>query len=73
VDHNGNEVADSANDPLTKRTQLQSFSSLQSVKAALAGESGSLVETVDGKSVNVSYAPSSAHPHTWAAIVVAGQ
>jgi hypothetical protein len=73
VDHNGNEIADSANDPMTERTQLQSFSSLQSVKEALAGKSGSLVETVDGKSMNVSYAPLSAHPHTWAAIVVTGQ
>jgi hypothetical protein len=73
VDHNGNEIADSASDPLAERTQLQSFSTLQSVKAALAGESGSIVETVDGKSVNVSYAPLSAHPHTWAAILVTGQ
>ncbi|HEX6562529.1 MAG TPA: cache domain-containing protein [Nitrososphaera sp.] len=68
VDHNGTEIADSARDPSVERKDLRSFSSLESVKAALADKSGSLVETVDGKSMRVSYAPVKAHPHTWAVV-----
>lgn len=68
VDHNGTEIADSARDPSAARIDLRSFSSLESVKAALAGKRGSLVETVDGKSMRVNYAPVRAHPHTWAVV-----
>ena len=73
VDHNGTEIADSARDPSTKRTELRSFADLQGVRAALAGESGSLTETVDGKDILVSYAPLNAHPHTWAVVVLTPQ
>lgn len=69
ADHNGVEVADSARGS-TPRDELRSFSSLQSVKEALAGRSGSLVEEVDGKSATVYYAPLNAYPHTWAAVMV---
>lgn len=68
VDHNGTEIADTARDPEEERTELRSFSDLSSVKQALAGNTGSLVETVDGKSMTVHYAPVSAQPHTWAVI-----
>lgn len=70
VDHNGLEIADSARDNVVPRTQLQSFSDLQSVKEALAGKSGSMTEQIDGNSMNVYYAPLRAHPHTWAAIMI---
>jgi hypothetical protein len=73
VDHNGIEIADSARDPSTKRTELRSFADLQGVGAALAGKSGSLTETIDGKVMLVSYAPVNAHPHTWAAVVMTPQ
>ncbi len=68
ADHNGTEIADSARDPSTTRTDLRSLSNLESVKAALAGKTGSLVEVVDGKTMKVSYAPVKAHPHTWAVV-----
>ncbi|AIF83573.1 hypothetical protein NTE_01510 [Candidatus Nitrososphaera evergladensis SR1] len=68
VDHNGTEIADSARDPSAARTDLRSFSNLESVKAALAGKSGSIVEVIDGKSMRVSYAPVKAQPHTWAVV-----
>lgn len=73
VDHNGTEIADSAREPSTKRTELRSFADLQGVKAALAGKSGSLSESVDGKNMLVSYAPLNANPHTWAAVVMTPQ
>lgn len=66
VDHNATEVAD------TERTgelsELRSFSSLQSVQRGLAGMEGSLVETVDGVSVNARYSPVDASPNTWALV-----
>jgi hypothetical protein len=68
ADHNGIEVADSARNPSEERLDLRSFSDLQSVKQALSGKAGSLVETIDGKSMSVHYAPVSAYPHTWAVI-----
>ena len=73
VDQNGTEIADSARNPSTKRTELRSFADLQGVKAALAGKSGSLTENVDGKDMLVSYAPLNAHPYTWAAVVMTRQ
>ena len=70
VDHNGLEVADSTRDDSSQRTELADFSGLQSVKEALAGRSGSLVEEVDGESVKAYYAPLGAYPHTWAAVMM---
>lgn len=69
ADHNGIEIADSAHDPSQARAELRSFSGLQSVQQALAGNAGSLVETIDGKSMTVHYAPVKAYPHTWAVIL----
>ncbi len=69
ADHNGIEIADSAHDPSQARAELRSFSGLQSVQQALAGNTGSLVETIDGKSMTVHYAPVKAYPHTWAVIL----
>lgn len=69
VDHNGIEIADSARDTSEERTELRSFADLSSVRQTLAGGTGSLVETIDGKSMRVHYAPVSAHPHTWAVIM----
>lgn len=68
ADHNGVEIADSARNPSEERTELRSFAGLESVKQALAGNSGSLVETIDGMTMTVHYAPVGAYPHTWAVI-----
>jgi hypothetical protein len=66
VDHNANEVAD------TERTgelsELRSYGSLYSVQEGLAGTQGSLVETVDGVSMNARYSPVDASPNTWAMV-----
>lgn len=70
VDHNGLEVADSARDDSSPRTELRDFSGLQAVKEALEGRSGSLMEEIDGKSVNAYYTPLDAYPHTWAAVMI---
>jgi hypothetical protein len=70
VDHNGIEVADSARDPSEERTELRSFSDLQSVKQALAGKTGSLVETLDGQKVFVAYSPVRAPGTTWTILSV---
>jgi len=34
------------------------------------GRSGSLVEEVDGESVNAYYVPLEAYPHMWAAVMI---
>lgn len=70
ADHNGVEVADSARDDSSPRTELRDFSGLQAVKEALAGRSGSLVEEVDGNRMNAYYVPLEAYPHTWAAVMI---
>jgi hypothetical protein len=70
VDHNGVEIADSARDSAIPRTELRSFSDLQAVKEALAGRSGSMKEQLDRNLMNVHYAPLSAYPHTWAAVMI---
>jgi len=67
VDHNGTQVADTGV-PLHETTELRSFAGLQSVENALAGQSGTTVERVDGAEMIASYAPAKAHPHTWAIV-----
>lgn len=64
VDHNGTQVADTGA-PLHETTGLKSFAHLQSVKNALAGESGTTAEQIDGTEMTATYAPVRAHPHTW--------
>lgn len=66
VDHNGTEVADTGR--TGELTELRSFAHLQSVQAALSGETGSLVEQVDGAEMTARFAPVSAHPNTWAIV-----
>jgi hypothetical protein len=67
VDHNGTQIADTGM-PLLETTELRSFAKLQSVKNALSGQTGTIVEQVDGIQMTASYAPVNAHPHTWAIV-----
>ena len=66
VDHNGTQIADTGKD--AQGTELKSFANLQSVKNALSGQAGTVVEEVDGIQMTASYAPVKAHPHTWAIV-----
>ena len=68
VDHNGTGIAITASPG--KGSGLQGFSNLGSVKAALAGKTGSQVEVVNGTRMNIYYAPASIHPHTWAVLLM---
>ncbi|MEP0824364.1 MAG: cache domain-containing protein [Nitrososphaera sp.] len=68
VDHNATEVIDTGNTgPLT---ELQSFSQLESVRRALSGESGTIIEVFDGIEMSARFAPVRAHPNTWAVVIL---
>ena len=66
VDHNGTEVADTGR--TGELSELRSFAGLQSVQAALSGESGTVIEQVDGVEMNARFAPIRAHPNMWAIV-----
>jgi len=72
LDHNGNKVADS---DLDKASTQESFASLASFKhAAIDGQSGSMIETVDDNNNNtkmiVTYQPIKAFHNTWAVLLM---
>jgi hypothetical protein len=66
VDHNGTQVADTGR--AAQETELKSFAQMQSVKNALSGQAGTIVEQVDSIQMTASYAPVKARPHTWAVV-----
>jgi hypothetical protein len=68
VDHNATEVADTGR--TSQLTELQFFAQLESVQRALSGESGTMVEVVDGVEMNARFAPVRAHPNTWAIVIL---
>jgi hypothetical protein len=68
VDHNATEVADTGR--TGQLTELRTFSHLQSVQRALTGESGTVVEEVDGVEMNARFAPVKAYPNTWAIVIL---
>lgn len=68
VDHNATEVADT--DRTGQLTELRNFAQLQSVQRALAGESGTLVEEIEGIEMNARFAPVRAYPNTWAIVIL---
>lgn len=53
IDSNGTEIADSSSD----NNNMESYKELQSFQNAKNGESGSLVEKVNGKNMYISYTP----------------
>ena len=53
VDNNGTEIADTSSD----NNNMESFKELQSFQNAKNGESGSLIEKVNGKKMNISFTP----------------
>ncbi|MEW6604378.1 MAG: cache domain-containing protein [Thermoproteota archaeon] len=68
VDHNATEIVDTGR--TGQLTELQSFAQLKSVQRALSGESGTMVESVDGVEMNARFAPARAHPNTWAIVIL---
>lgn len=68
ADHNATEIADTGR--TSQLTELQSFSQLESVRRALSGEAGTMVEVVDGVEMNARFAPVRAHPNIWAIVIL---
>lgn len=66
VDHNGNIIIDSKRKSLN---MMESYLHLQGVNRALAGNSGGIVEIINGQSSFVLYAPITVGSHTWAIII----
>lgn len=62
VDHNGTAIIDTG--------QNKPVDNLESVKRALQGEKGSLVENMNRTRIKASYHPIDALPHTWAAVLI---
>jgi hypothetical protein len=54
LDYNGTEIGDSYSD---NNTKLESFKELQSFQNAKNGESGLLMEKINGKDMSISYTP----------------
>jgi hypothetical protein len=67
VDHNGNAVINLKH---TSSNTIESYLHLQGVKEALARNSGSTVETINGISSFVVYVPVTVGSHTWAIIII---
>ena len=70
VDHNGTAIVDSSSSSNTNYVPKESFASLQSFKNAIAGKSGSIVESVNGTKMLVSYHPVKAVQRTWAVLLM---
>lgn len=70
VDHNGTAIVDSSSSGNNKYVPKESFASLQSFKNAIAGKSGSIVESVNGTKMLVSYHPVTAVQRTWAVLLM---
>ena len=70
VDHNGTAIVDSSSSGNNEYSPKESFASLQSFKNALADKSGSIIESVNGTKMLVSYHPVKAVQRTWAVFLM---
>jgi hypothetical protein len=70
VDHNGTAIVDSSSSGNNEYIPKESFASLQSFKNALADKSGSIIESVNGSKMLVSYHPVKAVQRTWAVFLM---
>src|SRR5918993_1279111 len=71
VDQQGQKIADSNNQSLLRpNSQNESFADLQSFKNALNGESGTLIESINGTKMLVSYHPVRAFSTVWAVLSI---
>ncbi|MDW0340248.1 MAG: cache domain-containing protein [Nitrososphaeraceae archaeon] len=62
VDSNGQKIADS---DINKSTIPESFANLKGFKAAIGGQAGSTIDTVDNTKMLVAYQPVNAYHNTW--------
>lgn len=80
VDHNGTAIIDTLQNKTSQRTGIDilkgnsssqtNLIDLQGVKLGLNGETGSIVENINGTSARISFQPIEAFPHTWATILI---
>lgn len=69
VDQQGQKIADSNNQSLLRPNTLnESFANLQSFKNAVNGQSGSMIEIINGTMMVVSYHPVKAFSNVWAVL-----
>ncbi|MGB8133283.1 MAG: cache domain-containing protein [Nitrososphaeraceae archaeon] len=67
VDSNGQKIADS---DINKSTIPESFANLKSFKAAIGGQAGSTIDTVDNTKMLVAYQPVNAFHNTWVVLLM---
>jgi hypothetical protein len=70
VDQNGQKIADSDQQILFNRNQNESFTDLKSFKNAVKGESGSIIEVINGTEMLVLYEPAKFYGATWAVLLM---
>jgi hypothetical protein len=71
VDQQGQKIADSNNQSLLRPNSLnESFADLQSFKNAVNGESGTLIESINGTKMLVSYHPVKVFSTVWAVLSI---
>ncbi len=80
VDHNGTAIIDTLQNKTSQRAGIDilkgntlsqtNLIDLQGVKLGLNGETGSIVENMNGTSARISFHPIEASPHTWTAILI---
>ncbi|MDW0205240.1 MAG: cache domain-containing protein [Nitrososphaeraceae archaeon] len=67
VDGNGQKIADS---DINKSTIPESFANLKGFKAAIGGQAGSTIDTVNNTKMLVSYQPVNAFHNTWVVLLM---
>ena len=67
VDSNGQKIADS---DINKSTIPESFATLKGFKAAIGGQAGSTIDTVDNTKMLVAYQPVNAFHNTWVVLLM---
>lgn len=70
VDQHGQKIADSDKKLLFNRNQNESFTDLQSFKNAVKGESGSVIEVINGTEMRVLYEPAKFYDTIWAVLLM---
>jgi hypothetical protein len=71
VDQQGQKIADSNNQSLSRPNSLnESFADLQSFRNAVNGESGTLIESINGTRMLVSYHPVKVFSTMWAVLAI---
>jgi len=70
VDQQGQKIADSNNQSLRPNSLNESFADLESFKNAVNGESGTLIESINGTKMLVSYHPLKVFSTVWAVLAI---